>query len=143
MNLRSGIIIIIISVLAGACSKDFLDTKIDTSQTDSTINSNYNTLFSLANASYTNLRNGFYTLDMNLFAAATDEAEQTSPLSSAILFNQGSWNASSNPDNFYSIYYAGIRAANKFIEHSVNYKTILGANRDTISAAGKVSFKND
>lgn len=136
------IYIVILGVLS-ACSKDFLNTKIDSSETDKTLNSDYSTLISLANAPYAYIRNGFLSVDGNLFAAATDEAEQTSGISDAQLFNQGSWNATTNPDNYYNSYYRGIRAANYFLEHSVNYKDILGTNRDTISAAGAISYQND
>ena len=137
-------IYIIILLVLSACSKDFLNTKIDSSATDKTLNSNYSTLISLGNAPYAYIRNGFLVLDnINIFASATDEAEQTSALSTSRYFNQGSWNATTNPDNFYASYYMGIRAANYFLEHSVNYKDILGSNRDTISASGNISYKND
>ncbi|RFM32926.1 RagB/SusD family nutrient uptake outer membrane protein [Chitinophaga silvisoli] len=137
-------IYIFILLVLSACSKDFLNTKIDSSETDKTINSDYSTLISLGNAPYAFIRNGFLAMDnSNIFAAATDEAEETSALSSAQLFNLGSWNATTNPDNYYADYYKGIRAANYFLEHSVNYKDILGANRDTISASGAISYKND
>jgi hypothetical protein len=136
-------IYIFILLVLSACSKDFLNTKIDSAETDKTLNSDYSTLISLANTPYAYVRNGFYPLDNNLFAAATDEAEQTSGSSNAQLFNQGSWNATTNPDNFYYSFYGGIRAANYFLEHSVNYKDILGANRDTISASGNIAYKND
>jgi hypothetical protein len=143
MHYRKYLLIIILAGLASACSKDFLDTRIDTSQTDETVKSNYATLFSFANAPYAFLRDGFFTLDANLFAAASDEAEQTNAASSSLLFNQGSWNATTNPDNYYSNYYAGIRAANYFLENSVNYKALLGVSRDTISAAERIKYQND
>jgi len=136
-------IYIIILLVLSACSKDFLNTKIDSSETDKTLNSDYSTLISLGNAPYAYIRSGFQSLDDNIFAGATDEAEQTSALGTAQYFNQGSWNATTNPDNYYASYYRGIRAANYFLEHSVNYKDILGANRDTISASGAISYKND
>lgn len=133
--------------LAGAlfltgCRK-FLDTKIDTSQTQADINSNYANLFSFANAPYVYLRDEFTILDGNLFAAACDEAKQTAPVSNAYLFTSGSWNASSNPDNYYSNYYAGIRAATYFLDSSMNYVSFLALGRDTVSASGKVSYAND
>ena len=125
------------------CSKDFLDTKIDTQQTQETINSNYGSLVSFANAPYNYLRNEFTIMDNNLFAAVSDEAVQTSPSASVRQFNNGSWNANDNPDNYYGSYYSGIRAANYFIEISGNYRSFLALNRDTISDAGKVNYKND
>lgn len=125
------------------CQKSFLDTKIDTSQTQETLNSNYSTLFSLANAPYNYMRNELTIMDNNLFAPVSDEAAQTSPSSNVVVFNNGSWNANNNPDNYYGSYYSGIRAANYFIEQSGTYKSFLALNRDTISAAGKVNYSND
>jgi hypothetical protein len=137
-------LILSILILAGiGCKKSFLDTKIDTAQTPETINSNYSTLAQFAAAPYVYLRNEFSILDNNLFAAASDEAVQTAASSNASLFNRGSWNATNNPDNYYASYYAGIRAANYFIENSVNYKTILASNRDTFSNSGNISYYND
>jgi starch-binding outer membrane protein, SusD/RagB family len=133
---------IVIASLAG-CKKEFLDTKIDTSQTPLTLSTNYSSLFSLANAPYNYLRNEFTIMDNNLFAAASDEAVQTSVSANVRLFNNGSWNASNNPDNYYSTYYAGIRAANYFIEQSPNYRSFLALNRDTISTTGKINYTND
>ncbi|MDQ1090381.1 RagB/SusD family nutrient uptake outer membrane protein [Siphonobacter sp. SORGH_AS_1065] len=133
----------VLGLLVG-CQKEFLDTRIDTSQTQETLSSNYSTLFSYANAPYTYLRNEFAILDNNLFAPVSDEAVQTSPGSSlALLFNNGSWNALSNPDNYYSSYYSGIRAANFFLENSTDYKARLAINRDTISVNGKTNYQND
>ncbi|MDP4289615.1 MAG: RagB/SusD family nutrient uptake outer membrane protein [Bacteroidota bacterium] len=125
------IFIITIGLLITACNK--LDTKIDTALTDKNISTDYNTLWSFGYAPYTYLTNGFYGIDNNLFAAVSDEAEQTASTSNAQLFNQGSWNAYNNPDNVYYHDYQGIRAANYFLEHSTNYKTFLALNRDTIS----------
>jgi starch-binding outer membrane protein, SusD/RagB family len=126
-----------------SCEKGFLDTKIDTSQTPQTLSTNYSTLFSLANAPYMYLRNEFTIMDNNLFAAASDEAVQTNVSANVRLFNNGSWNAVNNPDNFYANYYAGIRAANYFIEQSPNYRAFLALNRDTISVTGKINYTND
>ncbi|MFT3855903.1 MAG: RagB/SusD family nutrient uptake outer membrane protein [Ilumatobacteraceae bacterium] len=126
-----------------ACSKSFLDTKIDTSSTASTLNSNYSTLLSLGVAPYNYLRSEFLIMDNNLFAPVSDEAIQTAASSNSLLFNNGSWNANNNPDNYYGAYYSGIRAANYFIEQSGAYKSSLALNRDTISASGKVNYAND
>ncbi|KAA8477495.1 putative outer membrane starch-binding protein [Arcticibacter tournemirensis] len=142
---RIYISILTIAVAIGAigCGKDFLDTRIDLSQTEETLNTNYATLTSLANAPYSNLRNEFTMIDNNLFAAVSDEAVQTSPASNVMLFNNGSWNAINNPDNYYAAYYVGIRSANYFLEQSGNYKTFLALNRDTVSAVGKENYQND
>lgn len=124
---------ILLALTIGGCTKNVLDTKIDTQLTPGELATDYTHLWGFGYAAYTNLRNGFSTIDNNLFAAVTDDAEQTAPSSDAQLFNEGSWNAYNNPDNVYSNDYAGIRAANYFLQNSVNYKDLLALNRDTAS----------
>ncbi|WP_207425860.1 RagB/SusD family nutrient uptake outer membrane protein [Pedobacter sp. SYSU D00535] len=133
----------IITAFLSSCEKDFLDTRVDTAQTEETLNSNYSTLFSLANAPYNYIRNEFTLIDNNLFAPVSDEAVQTATDANVRLFNNGSWNAYNNPDNYYANYYSGIRAANYFIEQSGDYKRRLALNRDIISANGKINYDND
>jgi hypothetical protein len=82
-------------------------------------------------------------IDNNIFAPATDEAVQTVAGATVHLFDNGSWNATNNPDNYYANYYQGIRAANYFIEQSPGYRAILAMNRDTVSATGKVGYTQD
>ena len=89
------------------------------------------------------LRNDFAIIDNNLFAPASDEAVQTSPSANVRLFNNGSLNPFNNPDSYYGGYYQGIRAANYFLENSVDYKTILSKNRDTTSPTGRLTYKDD
>src|SRR5581483_4778184 len=108
-----------------------------------TLSTNYTTLISLANAPYNYVRNEFTIMDNNLFALVSDEAVQTAASANVRLFNNGSWSAYNNPDNYYSGYYAGIRAVNYFIEQSGNYRAFLALNRDTMSAAGKINYTND
>lgn len=126
-----------------SCEKNFLDTKIDTQQTEETLNSNYSSLLSFANAPYNYLRNEFTIIDNNLFAPVSDEAVQTATNSNVRRFNNGSWNANDNPDNYYASYYSGIRAANYFIEISGNYRSFLALNRDTVSVVGRENYTND
>lgn len=130
------------AVISG-CEKNFLDTKVDTQQTEQTLNSNYTTLVSLANAPYNYVRNEFTLLDSNLFAPVSDEAVQTAVNANVRFFNNGSWSAYNNPDTYYGNYYAGIRAANYFIERSGDYRAFLALNRDTVSASGKINYTND
>jgi len=146
MNIKHIYTILFAGIFAAGttgCTKSFLDTKIDTQETGETLNTNYASLLSFANAPYSYLRNEFTIIDNNLFAAVSDEAVATSPTASVRLFNNGSWNANDNPDNYYGSYYSGIRAANYFLETSGNYKTFLALNRDTFSVAGKVNYTND
>jgi hypothetical protein len=125
------------------CSKKFLNDKLDTYETPSTIATDRTTLFEFANAFYTSLPNGFVALDNNLFAAASDEAQQTATYSTgAQIFNQGGLNANSNPDgNSYQNLYEGIRAANFFLGYSINAYQFLSMNRDTVTDS--VNFNRD
>lgn len=137
------IFVCFVAACLASCTKNFLDTKIDTQQTQEMLNTNYSSLLSFANAPYNYLRNELTAMDNNLFAAVSDEAVQTSASANVRRFNNGSWNANDNPDDYYSSYYSGIRAANYFLQISGNYRTFLAMNRDTISVAGKVNYKND
>lgn len=122
---------IVIGCLTIACED--LDTRQDTLYTDAEIRSNFSTIQGFGYMAYTRVRNGFHILDNNIFATASDEAEQTASTSQAQLYNTGSWSSFNNPDNVYSYDYEGIRAANYFLENYADYETLLAVNRDTLS----------
>lgn len=133
--------VVLLSGLWG-CKKDFLNTKIDTFATPASIATTSSTLFSFGNAFYTQLQYGFTSLDGNLFAAATDEAQQTAASSNALIYNQGGLNPNNNPDaGLYKTFYDGIRAANFFLSYSTNGRQFLSLNRDTITDV--VNYNND
>jgi len=93
-------------------------------------------LWKFGNAFYTPIASGYTTLDSNLFAAATDEAQQTKVQCNASYFNKGVINANLNPiSNLYTDCYEGIRAANFFLDYTANGKGeyMVGMNRDTIN----------
>ncbi len=143
MKYKYTLVLIAIALLGSVgCKKDFLDTKIDTFETPTTIATDRNTLFSFGNAFYTQLQYGFTALDNNLFAAASDEAQQTSAISNALIFNEGSLNPNNNPDGgIYKTLYDGIRAANFFLNYSLNGRKLLALNRDTVTDA--VGYNQD
>lgn len=115
-----------------AC-EGFLDTKIDTNMTPEAIITNRGTLWNFATAFYTPLTYGFTILDNNLFAAASDEAQQTAATGGIYYFNKGIINADVNPlDYLYDNYYEGIRAANFFLDYAKNGEDLLRLNRDTV-----------
>lgn len=124
------------------CEDDVLDTKTDSQLTEAMLGTDYEVLWDFGYASYANVKDGFRRLDQNLFAAATDEAEQTVPSSQAQLFNEGSWSAFNNPDDDYANAFAGIRAANFFMERSTDYVDFLAMNRDTLSD-NQLQYKKD
>jgi len=143
MKYKYSIVFALVSIIgATSCKKNFLDTKIDTFTTPSTIITDRSTLFSFANAFYTSLQYGFTSLDNNLFAAASDEAQPTAAINNTQIYNQGGLNANNNPESgLYKTFYNGIRAANFFLTYSANGRTFLAKNRDTITEA--VSYNQD
>jgi hypothetical protein len=126
----------VLLLTAFGCQSSFLDTKYDTYNTPQTVATSYSTLFSFANEFYTQIPNGFTIIDNNLFAAATDEAQQSASSFNAKIFNNGTLSAYTNPlSGLYKTYYDGIRAANFFLDYSKNYIQFLALNRDTITGA--------
>ena len=112
----------------------FLDTKIDTNTTPDAAATNRNTLWQFAAAFYSPLTYGFSVLDGNLFAAASDEAVQTSATGDVYYFYRGTINANANPlSNLYKNYYEGIRAANFFLEYAKNGEELLAMNRNLVN----------
>ena len=131
-------------VATGVGCSDFLDTSLDQNATGETIETTLGTLWNFGNAFYTPVGYGFTMLDGNLFAAATDEAQQTLVQSDASYFNKGVLNANLNPlSDLYVNYYEGIRAANHFLDYTADGKGeyMVGMNRDTIS--DRPSYERD
>jgi len=131
---RKNIYMVFLAVMAfiiTGCS-DFLETKVDTFTTPERVETNRGTLWNFANSMYTPLRYGFETIDGNLFASASDEAQQTAAVSNVSYFNKGSINANVNPiSGLYQQYYDGIRAAHFFLDYAVDGEDFLAMNRDT------------
>lgn len=125
-----------IGVLLTGCEKDFLDTKLNTAQTPESIASSPGSLFSSAWAFYTPLREGFTAIDNNLFATVSDEAQNNTPTYNALYFNQGLISSNINPDDaIYKSYYEGIRAANSFLDYSVNSDAFILIGREPVADA--------
>lgn len=121
----------------------FLDTKIDTNMTPEAAETNRNTLWQFAAAFYSPMSYGFSVLDNNMFAAASDEAVQTSVTGDVYYFYRGTINANANPLSYlYKNYYEGIRAANFFLEYAKNGEKLLAQNRD-IYVSDKDNYEKD
>ena len=124
----------VLLLTALGCQKSFLDTKYDTDLTPEDVATNRGTLTSFANQFYSQIQYGFTALDNNLFAAASDEAQQSASSSNAQIFNNGTLNPYNNPlSGLYKTYFDGIRSANFFLDYSKNGNNLLALNRDTIS----------
>ncbi len=129
-----------ISLLSMSCNKDFLDTKLNTEQTPETISTSAGSLTGFAWAFYTPLRDGFTALDNNLFATVSDEAQNNLPSNNAIYYNQALLSESINPESsIYKSYYDGIRAANNFLDYSVNADQLLLIGRDPVNDASSIA----
>jgi len=136
MNLQyklKSILAAVILLTASGCS-DFLETGIDTNATPQTVATDRSSLWYFANAFYSPMTYGLSVIDNNIFASASDEAQQTSVSANVNYFNQGTINSSVNPlSGLYKNYYEGIRAANFFLKYAENGEALLKLNRDTIT----------
>lgn len=143
MKLRNTIFAFVIALVSSACS-DFLDTSLDRNQTGETVVTNRSSIWGFANAFYSPLGYGFGTIDSNIFATASDEAQQTSAQSNVIYFNKGMLNENVNPlFTYYRNYYEGIRAANFFLDYVADGRgeELLAQNRNLVT--DKVNYERD
>ena len=142
MKIRTIISAIVIALVSSAC--DFLDTSVDRNSTGETIQTNYSAIWGFGRAFYTPIGYGFGMIDSNIFATASDEAQQTSAQSNVIYFNKGMLNENVNPlFTYYRNYYEGIRAANFFLDYVKDGKgeEMLAHNRNLVT--DKVNYERD
>ena len=143
MKIRTIISAFAIALVSSACG-DFLDTSIDRNSTGETIATNYSSIWGFGRAIYTPIGYGFGMIDSNIFATASDEAQQTSAQSNVIYFNKGMLNENINPlFTYYRNYYEGIRAANFFLDYVGDGKgeALLAQNRNLVTDA--VNYERD
>lgn len=129
-------IIIVITTCLAFASCNVLDTAFDINTTQEQLDGQPSMVIKVGYAPYGYMVSGFSDFDNNLGSARCDEAVATSRSASVRYFNNGSWNAYNNPDNRYASFYKGIRAANYYLEYSVEYKKMLAVARDTLSDNG-------
>ena len=125
-------ILTVASVFALCACEKFLDTRIDVYDTKDRLETRYATLNNFADAFYVRMQYGFNVIDGNLFASASDEAEQTAPVSDVSVFNKGLLSPDLNPIEYlYKNYYEGIRASHAFLDYAKDGEKFLALNRDT------------
>ena len=137
MKTRYIVLAILAATLTVSCEK-FLDTSLDLNSSGETVETNRGTIWSFANAFYSPIIYGYSVIDGNLFAAASDEAQQTAASSNALFFNKGMLNESVNPMwTYYNNCYEGIRAANFFLDYVADGKgvALLQKNRNLVTDA--------
>ena len=143
MKIRTILSAFVIALVSSACS-DFLNTSVDRNSTGETIATNYSSIWGFGRAFYTPIGYGFGMIDSNIFATASDEAQQTSAQSTVIYFNKGMLNENVNPlFTYYRNYYEGIRAANFFLDYVGDGKgeQMLAHNRNLVT--DKVNYERD
>lgn len=144
MKTKYAIMALMAASISLASCNDFLDTSLDTKNTGETLATNRGSIWSFANAFYSPIINGFSVIDGNLFAAASDEAQQTAAAANVAYFNKGIVNANVNPiSSLYNNCYEGIRAANFFLDYVADGKgkALLELNRNLVTDAN--SYKRD
>ena len=144
MKNRITILLLALAALTAVSCNGFLDTGLDIKATSETLATNRGSIWSFANAFYTPMISGYSVIDGNLFASASDEAEQTSASNTVIYFNKGILNSSVNPLwTYYNNCYEGIRAANYFLDYVADGKgvALLQKNRNLTTDA--VNYARD
>ena len=144
MKNRITILILALAALTAVSCNGFLDTGLDIKATTESLATNRGSIWSFANAFYTPMISGYSVIDGNLFASASDEAEQTSASNTVIYFNKGILNSSVNPLwTYYNNCYEGIRAANYFLDYVADGKgvALLQKNRNLTTDA--VNYARD
>jgi len=144
MKTRNAILFIAASMVSLASCSGFLDTCLDTNNTSETLATSRSSVWAFANAFYSPISYGYTAIDNNIFASASDEAQQTSAASNVIYFNKGIINANVNPlSSRYNNCYEGIRAANYFLDYVKDGKgeALLALNRNLVNESD--SYKRD
>ena len=125
------IILVTSAIFFTACQKNLLDTQIQQNfSEDLFLNSGPANLKSFGMGVYD------YLPQMNRFggnamlAAASDEADYAL-FNNLQRFNNGAWDAFTNPDDVWANYYKGIRHANLFLEKTTDFRKLLV--QDTIN----------
>lgn len=132
------------TLLAAASCSGFLDTSLDLNRTNESVLTDRSSIWAFANAFYAPMIYGYNVIDNNIFASASDEAQQTAAASNVVYFNKGMINANVNPlSGRYVNCYEGIRAANFFLDFVSDGKGIamLEQNRNLITDA--VNYQRD
>lgn len=131
-------------VMLSGCGKDFLNTGLDQNATPETVITNRGAIWDFAKAFYIPMEYGFTAVDNNLFAAATDEAYQTSGKGNSFVIAGGMITPFKNPmESRYEACYEGVRAADFFLEFVKDGKgeALLALNRDLVM--DKVQYEKD
>lgn len=127
------LILSITPLLFTSCEGLLPDNKIDLDLTEEMASISYANLLKQGMAVYDYLPKGYDKISGAMMAAATDEADHAVVGNDIEMFQRGTWNAVSNPDNIWNNAYRGIRLSKQFLENSADYERIIV--RDTSTAS--------
>jgi hypothetical protein len=120
--------LLVVLVIAGLFSCNKLDRELETDLNQEQIAGSFVNVQNLLNGVYSESRSGFLEINNEaMMASATDEAEHTNEVNQVQQFNQGSWNALSNPADVWGSYFRAVRRANFFLENAAPEKVNLDA----------------
>jgi starch-binding outer membrane protein, SusD/RagB family len=134
LNMGNRIIICLMGILLLVSCKGLIpENKLDFDITEKLASQSYVLLLNQGQVIYNYLPAGYNKIDGAMMAAATDEADHAIVGSNIEKFQNGTWNAISNPDDIWSNSYRAIRLIKLFLRNSLDYKTII--LRDTMTLA--------
>ncbi|HZH67506.1 MAG TPA: RagB/SusD family nutrient uptake outer membrane protein [Flavisolibacter sp.] len=123
---RIHIAVLLLMVTLVSCEK--LDRELETDLTLQQVERSFPNVQNMLNGLYAELREGFQEIGGDaMMASTTDEAEHTNENSSVQAFNQGAWNAVTNPAEVWTQYFRAIRKANIFLQTAAPEKVNLDA----------------
>src|SRR5690554_3827176 len=118
MRVTTYILLVFLGIVSQACID--LDREVVTSLQEEQVTKSFEFTKNRINAVYEGLQSGFNPIGDAMLSGATDDAEFTIESSAVQRFNNGNWNAISNPDDAWHHYYSAIFNANHFLETSDN-----------------------
>ncbi len=107
--------LLLVAALAMPACNEYFDYENSTLLNEEFVFSDYTYIKQLLANAYTQLPSSFNYIDNGMLASTTDEAEHAWDYSTVQKFNDGSWNAYSNPNDTWSRQYQLIRRAYVFL----------------------------
>jgi len=126
------------ALLYSSCKHDYLEVQtIKADITTDKLYSNYTYVQQQMWNTYSYLPDGLSNLNLE---GATDEAEATNSVDPVQVFNYGTWNKYTNPDNVWATNFDGIRQANLYLKNKG--KVDINYIKDKITSTDSTTYYN-
>ncbi|WP_121809342.1 RagB/SusD family nutrient uptake outer membrane protein [Mucilaginibacter kameinonensis] len=126
------------TLLYSSCKHDYLEVQtIKADITTDKLYSNYTYVQQQMWNTYSYLPDGISNLNLE---GATDEAEATNSVDPVQVFNYGTWNQYTNPDNVWATNFDGIRQANLYLKNKD--KVDINYIKDKITSTDSTTYYN-